>query len=196
MHVVFGIGNPGPEYDGTRHNVGFRVVDALLARARARAGRLPDLDAEGAETRLAGRPALLVKPLTYVNRCGPVLAAIRAREAVPLERLLVVVDDFHLPLGRLRLRRGGSDGGHNGLASIVASLGTEGFPRLRVGVGARGAAPAEAFVLSRFPPAERGAVERAVERAADAVEAWIRLGLDRAANDANRRDLDGPEPGP
>jgi PTH1 family peptidyl-tRNA hydrolase len=196
VHVVFGIGNPGPEYDGTRHNVGFRVVDALLARARARAGPLFGLEAEGAEARLSGRPALLVKPLTYVNRCGPVLAALRARAEVPLERLLVVVDDFHLPLGRLRLKASGSDGGHNGLASIAESLGTEAFPRLRIGVGARGATPAEAFVLSRFPPSELPLVERAVARAAEAVEAWIRVGLDRAANEVNRRDLDGPGPGP
>jgi len=190
VHVVFGIGNPGPEYDGTRHNVGFRVIDALAARARTTLRPVPRLDAEGATARLEGVSALLVKPLTYVNLCGPVLRALRDRDELPLERLLVVVDDFHLPLGTLRLRAGGGDGGHNGLRSLVEHLGTEAFPRLRIGVGERGAEPADRFVLQRFPAAERPRVDAAVARAADAAGLWARLGIDRAASEVNRRELD------
>lgn len=191
MHVVFGIGNPGPEYEGTRHNLGFLVVDALCAGARGAFARLPGLPAEGARVRIEGAETLLVKPLTYVNRCGPVLAALRDGEGIPLERSLVVVDDFHLPLGAVRLRLSGSDGGHNGLRSLVESLGTEAFPRLRIGVG-EPSGPAERYVLSAFPPVEREAAADAVARAAEGARLWIRLGGERAMGEVNRRDLDPP----
>ncbi len=194
MLVVFGIGNPGPEYEGTRHNVGFRVVDRLAAEAGARLARLPGTDAEGGETRLEGKPALLVKPQSYVNRCGPVLARLLARREVPLSDLLVVVDDFHLPVGRLRLRGEGSDGGHNGLRSIAASIGTA-YARLRFGIGEPGPVPTERFVLARFPAAERPRVDEGVERAAVAVRLWARIGCERAMSDVNRRDLDPEEGG-
>ncbi|HEX5136295.1 MAG TPA: aminoacyl-tRNA hydrolase [Planctomycetota bacterium] len=189
--MVFGIGNPGPEYDGTRHNLGFLVADALCAAAKGAFGRIPGLAAAAARVRVEGEPLLLVKPLTYVNRCGPVLAALRDGEGVPLERCLVVVDDFHLPLGAVRLRLSGSDGGHNGLRSLIDALGTEGFPRLRIGIG-EPPGRAEEHVLSPFPPAEREAVRAAVDRAADGVRLWIRLGGERAMGEVNRRDLDPP----
>jgi PTH1 family peptidyl-tRNA hydrolase len=191
VRVVFGIGNPGPEYDGTRHNLGFLVVDALCAAANGAFARLPGLPAAGARVRIEGEAALLVKPLTYVNRCGPVLAALRDGEALPLERCLVVVDDFHLPLGAVRLRLAGGDGGHNGLSSLVESLGTEEFPRLRIGVG-EPSGPAERYVLSPFLPGEREAAAAAVARAADGVRTWVRLGGERAMAEVNRRDLDPP----
>jgi PTH1 family peptidyl-tRNA hydrolase len=192
LHVVFGIGNPGPEYDGTRHNLGFRVVDALAAAGRAAFERLPGPQAAGARVRLEGGPVLLVKPLTYVNRCGPVLQSLVAREALSLDRCLVVVDDFHLPLGRVRLRLQGSDGGHNGLKSLIESLGTDGFPRLRLGVGEPVGVPAEEYVLRCFPAAEREAADDLVGRAAEAVRLWLRLGGERAMGEVNRRDLDPP----
>ena len=195
MHVVFGIGNPGPRYDGTRHNLGYRVVDELAAAARGAFAPLPGPPAAGALVRLEGTAVLLVKPLTYVNRCGPVLAALREREGVPLERCLVVVDDFHLPPGRVRLRLQGSDGGHNGLLSLIQSLGTEAFPRLRLGIGAPGPEPAERYVLQPFAPGEQGAADAAVVRAAEAVRLWLRLGGERAMGEVNRRDLD-PSAGP
>ncbi|MGH7163610.1 MAG: aminoacyl-tRNA hydrolase [Planctomycetota bacterium] len=194
MRVVFGIGNPGPEYERTRHNVGFRVVDRLATAARARWGSIAGLHAEGTRARVEGREALLVKPLAYVNRCGPVLAALRAREGLALPDLLAVVDDFALPLGRLRLRASGSAGGHNGLASLIDALQSEEFPRLRVGIGDPGGAPAERYVLEPFRPEEVAEVERAVLRAAEAVGAWLRLGLERAMAGVNRRDLDPGEP--
>jgi PTH1 family peptidyl-tRNA hydrolase len=192
VHVVFGIGNPGPEYDGTRHNLGFRVVDALAEAARGEFGPLAGLHAAAADVRLEGVPALLVKPLTYVNRCGPVLAALREREGLDLRRCLVVVDDFHLPLGCVRLREGGGDGGHNGLLSLIDSLGTDAFPRLRLGVGEPSGVPFEQYVLEPFPPAEREAADGAVTRAADGVRLWLRLGSQRAMGEVNRRDLDPP----
>jgi PTH1 family peptidyl-tRNA hydrolase len=187
VHVVFGIGNPGPEYDGTRHNLGFRVVDAL---ARGPLVDLRPLRAAGRRIRVGGQPVLLVKPLTYVNLCGPVLEAIRRGQDLPLERLLVVVDDLALPLGTLRLRAQGSDGGHKGLRSVAEHLGTEAFPRLRIGIGDPGGRPAEEYVLERFPPDEAPLADEAVGRAAEAVRLWVRSGLDAAASAANRRDLD------
>jgi PTH1 family peptidyl-tRNA hydrolase len=193
VHVVFGIGNPGPEYDGTRHNLGFRVVDALSGGPLADLG---GLRAVGRRVRLAGRPVLLVKPLTYVNLCGPVLEAIRRREDLPLDRLLAVVDDLAIPLGTLRLRARGSDGGHKGLRSLVEHLGTEAFPRLRIGIGDGGGAPAEEYVLERFPPAEAPLADAAVLDAAEAVRLWVRAGLEAAASVVNRRrDLDPEEGG-
>jgi PTH1 family peptidyl-tRNA hydrolase len=191
LHVVFGIGNPGPEYDGTRHNVGFRVAEALAGRGRFEP--LPGPPAVAARVRLEGTLVLVVKPMTFVNRCGPVLAALRARESIPLEHCLVVVDDFHLPLGGVRLRLQGSDGGHNGLRSLIASLSTEAFPRLRLGVGEPGAVPAERYVLARFPESEREEADEMVVRAAEGARLWLRLGGERAMSAVNRRDLDPPE---
>ena len=195
MRVVFGIGNPGPEYEGTRHNLGFEVLDRLAERARARFSARRGEAALRAGILVGGEPVLLVKPLTYVNRCGPLLAAIRCGEGLDLDALLVVVDDFQLPLGRLRLRGRGSDGGHNGLASILVHLGTQAVPRLRVGIGGPGAVPTRDFVLSRFTPREREAADTAVARAVEGVRCWIRLGLERAMSAVNRRDLDQPGDG-
>ena len=193
MHVVFGIGNPGPKYEHTRHNLGFVVVERLARAARRPLRRFRDLSAAGIGVRVGPEPVLLVEPLTYVNRCGPVLEAICRLERVPLEKVLVVVDDVHLPLGRLRLRSRGSDGGHNGLRSIVAALGTEEVPRLRLGVGSPGGGDARSeYVLARFPPGERGRVDSLVAHAARTVLAWAREGAEAAMEQANRRDLDRP----
>ena len=193
MHVVFGIGNPGPKYRHTRHNIGFAVVERLARAARRPLRRLRDLPAAGTGVWVGPEPVLLVEPLTYVNRCGAVLEAICRLERVPLERVLVVVDDVHLPLGRLRLRSRGSDGGHNGLRSISAVLGTEDVPRLRLGVGAPPSSDVRsAYVLEPFPPEERRRVERVVAQAARTVVVWVREGAAAAMEQANRRDLDRP----
>jgi len=143
--------------------------------------------------RVAGRPVLLVKPTSFVNLCGPVLAALCLREATPLADALVVVDDFHLPLGRLRLRSSGGAGGHNGMASILESLASAALPRLRIGIGDPGPMPAERYVLEPFAAGEEPLVERAVEAAAGAVEAWLSAGIGRAMGEVNRGDLDGAE---
>jgi PTH1 family peptidyl-tRNA hydrolase len=188
VRIVFGIGNPGPKYDGTRHNLGFDVVDAIAAEAGADLVPIRGLEAEGARVTLRGTPLLLVKPLTYVNRCGPVLAAARDALGAPLEHLLVVVDDLALDVGRLRLRPRGSDGGHNGLKSIAARLGSQAFWRLRCGIGAPGAADSVTdHVLGRFPEAQGPVVDAAVGRAVEAVKLWALHAGDRAMAEVNRR---------
>ncbi|MHC4818633.1 MAG: aminoacyl-tRNA hydrolase [Planctomycetota bacterium] len=196
MYVVFGIGNPGPEYEDTPHNLGFRVVERLARAARRPLRRFRDLPAVGTGVYVGPEPVLLVEPFTYVNRCGPVLEAICRLERVPLGKVLVVVDDVALPLGRLRLRRAGSDGGHNGLRSVVAALGTEEVPRLRLGVGSPAAGDARSdYVLEPFPPAKRRRVARVVAHAALTAVVWAREGAEAAMAQANRRDLDRPQDG-
>ncbi len=177
ISIVCGLGNPGPRYRSTRHNLGFLTLDRIAKRhalAWTRAGG----PAQVALWRCAGRRVTLLKPLTYMNESGVALG--RLPGLVPAE-LLVVSDDINLPLGALRFRTGGGSGGHNGLASIIDRLGTEAFPRLRLGVGP--APPGEQwvdFVLTEFAPEEREAVEAMIEAAADAVETAARRGLDEA----------------
>ena len=194
MHVVFGIGNPGPKYRDTRHNLGFAVVERLARAGSRTLRRFRDLPAAGTGVWVDRQPVLLVEPLTYVNRCGPVLEAICRLERVPLEKVMVVVDDVNLPLGRLRLRGRGSDGGHNGLRSIVTALGTEEVARLRLGVGAPPSSDVRSeYVLEPFAPEERRSAGRLVGRAARTVVVWVREGAAAAMEQANRRDLDRPQ---
>lgn len=209
MKIVVGLGNPGGQYLETRHNIGWMVLDRLADRAGS-GGRGRERDASRViQIRLRGLDLVLAKPLTYMNDSGIAVRKLLVRErAQPQQELLVVVDDFALPFGRLRFREGGSHGGHNGLRSIVAELGTEKFPRLRVGIGEPGRGAVD-HVLSRFSPAERDRLDELLEAAADAVESWAREGTSRAANrfngfelrpaDTERQappgDVDGP-PGP
>lgn len=185
--LVLGLGNPGPGYDGTRHNVGFRVLDALAegeGLSWHRSGRA--LVARGGR---GGTPFVLAKPQTFMNLSGRAARELLADlgEATPL---LVVCDDFHLPLGRLRARTTGSDGGQKGLASILVALATPSVPRLRLGIGDPGRMPAEDYVLRPFRRGERAAVDEMIGRAAEAVGAWLEHGdLDRLMNAVN-----GPAP--
>lgn len=185
--LVVGLGNPGEQYASTRHNVGFRVVDALAERLEAEPWRFRQASLV---SRTAEGGAWLAKPQTYMNRSGEAVVQLATALAVAPSAVLVIVDDVDLPLGRLRLRRSGGPGTHNGLRDVVAELGT-GFPRLRLGV--RGEAPwadlAE-YVLAPFEPAETSVAEAAIERAADAVQAVLAEGLDRAMEIFNR----APEP--
>ena len=192
MKVICGLGNPGDRYRITRHNVGFRAVDLLADRWGVSAGRVRDGAAvlEVARPEPAGR-VLLVKPMKYMNNSGPPLrAALSRTNADPAVDLLVVSDDFNLPLGRLRLRGGGSAGGHNGLRSIIAALGTDEFPRLRVGIG-RGGDDVD-HVLSGFRRAELELVREVIATAADAVELWLAEGTEAAMNRFNGVDLAAP----
>ncbi len=182
LSAVFGLGNPGPEYRNSRHNVGFRVVEALAHRwGRERwQHRYASLVAIGDEP-----PVSLVKPLTYMNRSGDAVARFCIAETAAPTSCLVVVDDVDLPLGRLRLRARGSSGSHNGLRSIVDRVGEE-FPRLRLGV--RGESTWEDladYVLEPFAPDEGDAVAAMVDRAADCVEATIAVGIAAAASRFN-----------
>lgn len=196
MKVICGLGNPGDQHRLTRHNVGFRVVDLLADRwGLTGQGRVRDgaarLEAELPEP--IGR-VLLVKPMRFMNLSGGALkAALRQTDVDPASALLVVADDVDLPLGRIRVRREGSAGGHNGLRDIISSLGTNEFGRLRVGIGRPGSARATVdHVLSTFTPGERELAAEAIATAADAAERWLRDGVDEAMNEYNGLDLAAP----
>jgi len=178
--VVIGLGNPGREYTGTRHNIGFMVVEELARRAGVRLGSgRGDFDA--AEVRLGGTRARLVRPTTFVNRTGRAVTQLRTSISFAAEAMLAVVDDVALPFGRLRLRASGSAGGHNGLKSILEALGTPGFPRLRLGVGApAGETDLSDHVLGRFSQGERDQLPELIARGADAVVLVLEHGIDPA----------------
>ena len=184
VHLVVGLGNPGAEYAETRHNIGFRVVDELARRGavacwqRRAASLVATVD--------LGRGVVLAKPGTFMNRSGTAVLSLSTSLALEPPSILVVADDVDLPLGRLRLRRNGGPGTHNGLRDVVAALGT-GFPRLRVGV--RGEMPWDDladYVLAPFGADERSRADQAVARAADAVEVALLEGLAPAMNRFNR----------
>jgi peptidyl-tRNA hydrolase, PTH1 family len=184
VRLVAGLGNPGREYDQTRHNVGFMALDHLARRH----GLAYSYSSNWSCQWCRWDDALLVKPLTYMNRSGDSLSAVSRYYKLASEEMLVIVDDVALPLGRLRLRASGSDGGHNGLRSIIAHFG-ENFARLRIGVGAApGADQLVEHVLSRFRREEQDQVTRAVARAADAVEHTRTYGITAAMNLFNRAE--------
>lgn len=195
MKLVAGLGNPGRDYARTRHNVGFDVLDLLAAR-RGLSWKVAHPGGLIARWRTEGLDVLLIKPQTFMNLSGEAIGAASRYYKVDLSDLLVVTDDVHLPLGRLRARGSGSEGGHNGLRSIADHLGTVEYPRLRVGVG-RGDERRDLadHVLSRFGPEEQTVIAEAVERAADAVEMWLADGLDRMMSRFNR-DPERPESTP
>lgn len=188
MTIVVGLGNPGRRYLGTRHNIGFAVADEVARRREAvfesgrgealtaRCGRGPDA-------------VLVVKPLTMMNLSGAAVAAVAGFYKVDPSAILVAADDVNLALGRLRLRARGTAGGHNGFKSVIECLGTEEFPRLRVGVG-RGDPRRDLadHVLARFDDDERDEVDRAIARAADAVETFLAEGIEAAMNRYNRAE--------
>ena len=184
MKIVVGLGNPGRQYEETRHNVGWMVLDRLAERA-GWTGHARARDAAATvHGRFKGLDLMLVKPTTFMNLSGVAVRKVLARQRAPLDDLLVVVDDFDLPLGKIRLRERGSAGTHNGLRSIIGELGNQEFARLRVGIG-QPSRQAIDHVLSRFNPAEKRVLDEAVDAAADAVEDWARLGPSRAANKWN-----------
>jgi PTH1 family peptidyl-tRNA hydrolase len=181
MKVIVGLGNPGSRYAGTRHNVGFAVVDALALSPRA--GRFQGrFDALVAEVADESHRLLLVKPQTFMNLSGRSVRQIVDFYKVPLEDVLVVCDDINLPLGKLRVRAGGSHGGHNGLRDIQNHLGTNEYSRLRIGVGAPPEDEAVEHVLGRFRPSEQPVIEDAVARATQAVLVWANQGVETCMN--------------
>lgn len=194
MAVVVGLGNPGWRYRRTRHNIGFRVVEEMARRGRVRFRRSYRMAARIAQLECGGRPVLLVEPQTYMNRSGLTVRAVMVEFDRRREELVVVLDDVSLPLGRLRIRPEGSDGGHNGLRSIVEALGSTEFARVRVGVGAAGADGLTDHVLGKFTRAERPLVAKVIEAAADAVETAVSDGVGPAMNTFNGMDLAAAEP--
>ncbi|SRR6266487_692021 len=184
MRLIAGLGNPGPEYERTRHNVGFLVVDRLAEQFGSTWERSTKWDAVSAKC----GEVILLKPMTFMNRSGhPLFALVQFYKIDPAE-ILVVLDDFALPLGRLRLRTGGGSGGHNGLESIIMQLGTEEIPRLRIGIGAAPRDGEVDYVLSGFFEEEKPLVRSTIDRAAEAVKCAIDNGLVSAMNTFNKAE--------
>ena len=180
------LGNPGDPYENTRHNVGFQVADEIAARKDVPVQRLK-FRALTNTVELGGAKVLLMKPVTYMNLSGEAAREAAAFYKVPPERVLVVSDDVALPPGRLRIRKGGSAGGHNGLKNLIQHLGTDQFPRVRVGVGEKPHPDYDMadWVLGKLQGEHKKAEDAAVKRAADAVESLIREGPDRAMSRYN-----------
>ncbi|HUF18131.1 MAG TPA: aminoacyl-tRNA hydrolase [Thermoanaerobaculia bacterium] len=188
MKLIVGLGNPGAEYEGTRHNIGFRVVEAFAARYRIAVDR-HEKNAMVGKGRVAGNAVVVAKPLTFMNVSGSAVSLlVRANLEAPSD-LLVVYDDVDLPLGKIRIREGGSPGTHNGMKSIVDALGTDRFPRLRFGIRGEdfdGRRDLADFVLDRFEEDEQEQVVAGVTRAVEAVFLFARDDLRRAMNQFNR----------
>lgn len=203
MQLIVGLGNPGPRYAHTRHNVGFMIIDAIAQRTRI---QLSDASAEptrlatlktlfgrneraiAAKGSYAGHPFTLLKPLTYMNRSGSVVAYYVRALQLELHDLLVIFDDISLPVGSIRLRKKGGAGGHNGVQDLIDHLDSADFPRLRVGIGSDFARGQQVdYVLSPFVASEQPAVEDAITQAQDAVLTFLREGIDIAMNRFNRR---------
>lgn len=196
MKLIVGLGNPGRRYERTPHNVGFDVVDILAARHGAPWQLASRFEAALAEATILGQRVTLMKPLTYMNLSGRAVRSYVAKNGGEPSEILVICDDVNLPLGQLRLRPSGSHGGHKGLLSIIQSLGTLDFPRLRLGVRPE-VVPADGwieYVLSPFEPSAWETIRGAEEEAADAVEIILERGLDAAMNRFNRRKQAPNEP--
>lgn len=182
--LVVGLGNPGSKYEGTRHNVGFEVVDRL-ARGGSGVSFSRKFDGQLAEAEIDFHRVLLLKPETFMNLSGRSVRQAVQFYKLDLADVLVICDDLSLPLGKLRLRAGGSDGGQKGLRDIALQLGTEEFPRLRIGIGERGPIDASDFVLTRFKSSERPTIDDALIAATQAVAVWVSQGLASAMNRFN-----------
>lgn len=185
-HLIVGLGNPGPEYAGTRHNIGFRVVEDLAERAGVAFS--PARYGDRADLRHKGRVFVLVKPTTFMNLSGKAVRYWLDQENVPVERLLVITDDLALPFGAVRIRAKGGAGGHNGLTSIIELLGNDEFARLRFGIGSDfGRGRQSEYVLGTWSEAERELLPERVELAAKAVLQFGLLGVGSAMNNFNKR---------
>lgn len=195
MHLLVGLGNPGGEYERNRHNLGFRIADELAARTRAPGWRAK-FGAELTETTLAGERVLLCKPMEFMNLSGQAVARVAGFWKIPAARTIVAHDELDLPFGRLKLGAGGGHGGHNGLRSLLADLGTAEFLRVRVGIGRppAGRDPAD-YLLSDFSRAEEKDLPEVVGRAADAVEDIVARGLTAAMNKFNVKSSKNQKPG-
>ena len=183
---MVGIGNPGDKYRGTRHNVGFEAVDRIAARGGAEFKKERFWNSLRSRVALGGHEVNLLKPLSYVNLSGPAVRKVAEDLEVGLADLLVVLDDFWLPLGKIRVRRRGGGGGHNGLESVIRALGSDEVARLRIGIGEPKAEGAVDHVLSRFRDEEREIADRAIDVAADAAELWVSEGVESAMNRYNQ----------
>jgi PTH1 family peptidyl-tRNA hydrolase len=191
LYLIVGLGNPGAEYARTRHNAGFLVTDRLAERWRAGWTYQKKFNARLAKTERAGRRILLCQPQTYMNNSGEAVGAVAEFYRVAVSRLLVIVDDADLPLGHLRLRPGGSSGGHHGLESIESRLSTREYARLRVGIGRQnGAREITGYVLGRFSSTEAELVAKVLTAASDQAESWLEAGIQKAMSQFNGAVVD------
>ena len=184
MKVIVGLGNPGPKYSKTRHNTGFRVVEEL-ARRYSIEKEQSKFDAVLAHLRIGNEKVLLVKPLTFMNLSGQAVQPLIKWYKISLDDLMVVYDDMDLDIGVLRIRASGGSGGHKGMNSIHERLGTQGFPRLRLGIG-RPVNETIDWVLGHFDEKENEIMQKAAAKAADALECWVKEGIERAMNQYNQ----------
>ena len=184
IRLVAGLGNPGPEYAATRHNIGFMIVDQLAAQSGSAWEKSSKWEALSAKC----GAVLLIKPLSFMNRSGYPLLAVAQFYKIEPQQILVVIDDFTLTLGRLRLRARGGSGGHNGLDSVIAQFGTEEIPRLRIGIGAAPPEGSVDYVLSRFLDEEKPIVRSTIDRAVEALKCVIDKGLVSAMNTFNKSE--------
>jgi len=184
IKLVAGLGNPGSKYQGTRHNIGFDLLDRLALGDRQESFS-SKFEGQQAEIEIDYRRVLLLKPQTFMNLSGRSVGAAVRFYKLPVTDLLVVCDDLSLPAGKLRLRPGGSDGGQKGLRDIAAQLGSDQFPRLRIGIGENEGVDAADYVLSRFRGTERNAIDDALILASQAVAVWVTQGIDAAMNRFN-----------
>jgi len=187
LYLIVGLGNPGAEYARTRHNAGFLVVERLAERWQASWNYEKKFNASLARAQCKGRRLLLCQPQTYMNSSGQTVGALMTFYQLPLTRLLIVVDDADLPLGGIRLRPGGSSGGHHGLESIEQRLGTRDYARLRIGIGRQEAArQITGHVLGKFNSTETGSVDTVLNAASEQVETWLEAGIQQAMSQFNR----------
>lgn len=185
--LVAGLGNPGDEYEYTRHNIGFRVLDKLAAES----GLSWSKERNGWICRMSfkGKALLLLKPDTYMNLSGKAISYWMQQDKIKLDHVLVITDDLALPVGKLRLKAKGSDGGHNGLRSIDATLGTQNYPRLRFGIGNDFAQGRQVdYVLGKFSETENAEVDKAIENAAEAVKLFTSIGVSHAMTSINAKN--------
>lgn len=182
MKLIVGLGNPGPEYARSRHNAGFMAVDRLASRHRLADGGPARMKFHAGvlEGAIAGEKCLVMQPATFMNRSGLAVSEAAAFYKIEPRDLIVVVDDLALDCGRVRLRADGSAGGHNGLADVERALGTAAYPRLRIGIDSRGRIPQVDYVLGRFSPDQESRLAPALDQACDAIECWLREGIDKA----------------
>jgi peptidyl-tRNA hydrolase, PTH1 family len=187
LHLIVGLGNPGAEYAGTRHNAGFLVVEESARRASARWNFEKKFDARVAKRELFGQKVLLAEPQTFMNSSGEAVSALLNFYHIPASHLLVIADDADLPFGEIRLRSKGSSGGHHGLESIEQHIGSRDYSRLKVGIGRKREGQREItnFVLGKFSSAEAKLLEKIMQRATDQVESWVVDGIEKAMNRFN-----------
>ena len=183
MYIIAGLGNPGKEYTGTRHNAGYLAVEYLAEKLNVKLNKLKFNSVYG-DTSINGEKVMLVKPVTYMNRSGIAITEIINFYKIPAENLIVIYDDIDIPLGALRIRPNGSSGAHNGMKSIINNIGS-GFPRIRIGIGRNEDMDLADYVLQKFSPAEIGLINPIIEKAAEAAVEIIEKDIDSAMQKYN-----------